>query len=301
MTPPEDTQPPEVSAEGISSAPHGRRHLRVFRVLFLLLAVVVWGVVEGCVCRMRRHDLAFPDYPAGAAPLKAAFLTDFHLDRLASARRLGRIVDRVNAEAPDIIFLGGDYADAKLERLDDCMRELARLKAPLGVWAVLGNHDYTHAPARVLSALREAGLTPLENEGFWLDLGGARIRVGGVADFWHGRPRLEAASGTAAPEDFLLLVAHNPDYAETLPPGAVDLVLSGHTHDGQATLFGLWSPFIGIPSTHGQKYRAGLVDNGRTTVLVSGGVGGLVAPMRYFAPPSAEMVTLRRGGQSGRP
>lgn len=301
MTPPEDSQEPEAPAEEAPPAPRGRRRLRVFRVLLLLFAVVAWGVVEGHVWRVRRHDLAFPDYPAGATRLKIAFLTDFHLDRLASARRLGRIVDRVNAEAPDIIFLGGDYADAKLERLDDCLRELARLKAPMGVWAVLGNHDYTHAPARVLSALREAGLTPLENEGFWLDLGGGRIRIGGVADFWHGRPRLESAAGTASPEDFFLLLAHNPDYAETLPPEAVDLVLSGHTHDGQATLFGLWSPFIGIPSTHGQKYRAGRVDNGRTIVLVSGGVGGLVAPMRYFAPPSVEMVTLRRGDQSGRP
>ena len=301
MTPPDDRLAPEAPAEKAPSAPHGRRLLRVFRVLLLLLAVAAWGVVEGAVCRVRRHELAFPDYPAGAAPLKIAFLTDFHLDRLASARRLGRIVDRVNAEAPDIIFLGGDYADAKLERLDDCMRELARLKAPLGVWAVLGNHDHVHAPARVLSALREAGITPLENGGFWLDLGGGRVRIGGVPDFWHGRPRLEAAAGAAAPEDFLLLLAHNPDYAETLPPGAVDLVLAGHTHDGQATVFGLWSPFIGIPSTHGQKYRAGLVENGRTTVLVSGGVGGLVAPMRYFAPPSVEMVTLRRGAYSGRP
>ena len=290
--------PPESVA---APAPRTRRRVRVSRVLLLLLAVVAWGVVEGGVCRVRRHELAFPDYPAGAAPLRAAFLTDFHLDRLASARRLGRIVDRVNAEAPDIIFLGGDYADAKLERLDDCLSELARLRAPLGVWAVLGNHDHVHAPARVLSALREAGITPLENEGFWLDLGGGRVRIGGVADFWHGRPRLESAAGTASPEDFFLLLAHNPDYAETLPPGAVDLVLAGHTHDGQATVFGLWSPFIGIPSRHGQKYRAGLVDNGRTTVLVSGGAGGLIAPMRYFAPPSVEVVTLRADGQSGRP
>ncbi|NLV40364.1 MAG: metallophosphoesterase [Candidatus Hydrogenedentes bacterium] len=301
MTPPEDTQTTEAPAEEASPAPRGRRLVPVFRVILLLLAVMAWGVVEGHVCRVRRHELAFPGYPAGAAPLRAALLTDFHLDRLASARRLGRIVDRVNAEAPDIIFLGGDYADAKLERLGDCLRELARLRAPLGVWAVLGNHDYTHAPARVLSALQQAGITPLENEGFWLDLGGGRIRVGGVADFWHGRPNWEAAAGTAAPGDFFLLLAHNPDYAETLPPGAVDLVLSGHTHDGQATVLGLWSPFIGIPSTHGQKYRAGRVDNGRTTVLVSGGVGGLVAPMRYFAPPSVEIVTLRPDGQSGRP
>jgi len=290
--------PPESVA---APAPRTRRRVRVSRVLLLLLAVVAWGVVEGGVCRVRRHELAFPDYPAGAAPLRAAFLTDFHLDRLASARRLGRIVDRVNAEAPDIIFLGGDYADAKLERLDDCLSELARLRAPLGVWAVLGNHDHVHAPARVLSALREAGITPLENEGFWLDLGGGRIRIGGVADFWHGRPDWEAAAGTAGPGDFLLLLAHNPDYTETLPPGAVDLVLAGHTHDGQATVFGLWSPFIGIPSRHGQKYRAGVVDNGRTTVLVSGGAGGLIAPMRYFAPPSVEVVTLRADGQSGRP
>lgn len=301
MAPPEDTQSPEVSAEGVPSAPHGRRRFRVFRVLLLLLAVVAWGVVEGCVCRVRRHELAFSDYPAGAAPLKIAFLTDFHLDRLASARRLGHIVDRVKEEAPDIIFLGGDYADAKLERLDDCLRELARLKAPFGVWAVLGNHDYTHAPARVLSALQAAGITPLENEGFWMDLGGGRIRIGGVADFWHGRPDWETAAGTAAPEDFVLLLAHNPDYAETLPPGAVDLMLAGHTHDGQATVFGLWAPFIGIPSQHGQKYRAGVVENGRTTVLVSGGVGGLVAPMRYFAPPSVEIITLRPDAYSGRP
>jgi predicted MPP superfamily phosphohydrolase len=79
-----------------------------------------------------------------------------------------------------------------------------------------------------------------------------------------------------------------------LQPGDVDLVLSGHTHGGQITFFGLWAPVVG--SDYGQKYRTGMVDNGKTTVVVSNGVGTILPPLRFFAPPQIVVITLERTG-----
>ncbi len=88
----------------------------------------------------------------------------------------------------------------------------------------------------------------------------------------------------------MVLASHEPDFAEELQPGAVDLVLSGHTHGGQMTFFGLWAPFVG--SEYGQKYRTGMVVNGVTTVIVSNGVGTIFPPLRFFARPQIVVITL---------
>jgi uncharacterized protein len=117
-----------------------------------------------------------------------------------------------------------------------------------------------------------------------------------VSAYSMGRPRLgPIIEGTNA-DDFVILVSHNPDYAEELPPGAVDLTLSGHTHGGQITFFGLWAPYL--PSDYGQRYRTGLVETENTTVIVSNGIGTIFPPIRFFAPPQIVEITLERGSSA---
>ena len=90
----------------------------------------------------------------------------------------------------------------------------------------------------------------------------------------------------------VILLSHHPDYADTLTTGLVDLVLSGHNHGGQVTLFGLWAPLL--PSSNGQKYRTGTVHTGLTTVVISNGVGTVTPPLRFCARPEIILIRLER-------
>ncbi|MGB9594408.1 MAG: metallophosphoesterase, partial [Anaerolineae bacterium] len=92
--------------------------------------------------------------------------------------------------------------------------------------------------------------------------------------------------------DFVILLSHNPDYAERLITRDIDLMLSGHTHGGQVTLFGLWA--AAVPSAYGQKYRGGFVRTEHTLVYVTTGVGTITPPVRFWARPEVVLITLER-------
>ncbi len=272
------------------------RRLRVWLCLFAMVAAAaVWGVVEGALLFYNRHELHFADLPEKYDGMTVVYASDFHFDAFASSKRLERMVEKINSFSPDLILLGGDYANIRSVYFVECVNILSRLHAKHGVWAVPGNHDWRNMPV-LRAAMKQAGIGLLENDGVWLGEGKDRWRLAGTADYWSGTLALQPALGGARPKDFVLLLQHNPDYAEALPAGAADLMLSGHTHAGQATFFGLWSPFLFVPTRHGEKYRAGLVDDGGTKVYVSSGVGGLIFPLRYCAPPTVEVFTLRSGG-----
>ncbi|MBC7294286.1 MAG: metallophosphoesterase, partial [Thermoleophilia bacterium] len=163
-----------------------------------------------------------------------------------------------------------------------------------GSYAVLGNHDYDDdSGAAAAAAARKAGITLLRNAGVWLESQGARLRLCGVEDYQLGSPQLTPALGDANTSDFVLLVSHNPDFAGELSPGALDLMLSGHTHGGQVTLFGLWAPFV--PSKYGQKFRSGMVSTEAATVVISNGIGTIFPPIRLGARPQIVRITLTTG------
>src|SRR5207244_1046285 len=112
--------------------------------------------------------------------------------------------------------LPGDFTHHNGRYLRPCFEALSVLRAPLGVFAVLGNHDHWGGPGQVHRALRDFGLTDLTNDGCWLERHGQRLRVGGVDDVWNGRQDIRAALGDTADDETCLLLSHNPDYAETL-------------------------------------------------------------------------------------
>jgi predicted MPP superfamily phosphohydrolase len=191
---------------------------------------------------------------------------------------------------------------------------LARLRAPLGVFSILGNHDWwddltaqreRKGPIVAARALRDAGIPILENEVVRLDKGGQPFWVAGLGDqiaFPRGRGRFDGVDdlpGTlakvtdAAP---VILLAHEPDIFPKVPE-RVALTLSGHTHGGQVRLFG-WSPVV--PSAYGNRYAYGHVVEGGRHLIVSGGLGTVsagLAPVRLGVPP--EIVVLELGGEAG--
>ena len=271
----------------------------------VVLALLAYGIGETYWLVQKDYTFRSPDVPAEFDGVRIAFLSDIHRGPFFSESRVKSLVDRVNAMKPDLVLLGGDYVFMGTRYAESCLKELARLRAPLGVYGVLGNHDYgkrsgedPSGPDVVIKAMTDAGITLLRDQGVWIGKDGARIRLGGVSDLSQDQPNLNPVITGTTQSDFVLLVSHEPDYAEHLPPDVVDLVLSGHTHGGQVTLFGKWA--FHVPSDYGQKYRTGVVKNNATTVIVSNGIGtSTIPPYRLFCRPQIVVVTLEHGPAAG--
>ena len=263
------------------------------------LTGLTYGRLEAGQLRVTRQRIPVSRLPAPFAGKTVALLSDMHHSYFNDLALVRSAVDAVNALAPDLVALGGDYVHEGCARdyLDPCLRELARLCAPLGVFAVPGNHDHRAGIEPVRRGLRDHGIVDLTNAGRWIEAGDSRLRVGGVDDLWHGRQDLNAALAEATADDACLLLCHNPDYAEGLRDQRVGLVLSGHMHGGQVLLPGIGPRFL--PSKYGAKYLQGLIQAPRTQVFVSGGVGTVGLPLRFRCPPEVNLLTLVRDEEDG--
>lgn len=253
---------------------------------------------------VRRLDVAVRGWPAGAAPLRLALLSDIHLGGGSmDDARLRRIVGQVNAAHPDLVLLAGDMvvghdasgADARAAGLT---APLGQLRAPMGVIAVLGNHDHWTAPAAIGAALTKAGVVVLAN---------AATRRGpiallGVDDSYSSHDDVAATlAAWQRTGGIPLVLTHAPDLDVKLPRG-LPLLLAGHTHCGQVVLPG-WGPLLlHSPREHWRllytpRLRCGVVQEPGRTIVVTAGVGSGTMPLRLGAPPDWWLITL---GPTGR-
>ena len=248
-------------------------------------------------------------------PLTIAFVSDIHAgEPHMSLARIADIVERTNALGADLVLLGGDFVSSQRIVLQGYhAREwaplLGRLKAPLGVYAVLGNHDWWHGPAPRLpadggrgirDALVAASIPVLENDVVAFSHRGRRFWLAGLGDqLAHRRNGLvvggvDDLAGTLAQitdDAPVILLAHEPDIFLDEPTPRVSLTLSGHTHGGQIRLFG-YSPVV--PSNYGKRLAYGHIVDGNRHLIVSGGLGTSIFPVRIGVPP--EIVRIRLGG-----
>lgn len=268
-----------------------RTILATLAALALLLAIFLgWCFREATGDPIvRRGEVAMAGLER---PIRIALLSDIHIGTAAMGpKRLGRIVGQVNALKPDLVVIAGDFIfghdpQGAATLGSPMIAPLRQLHAPLGVAAVLGNHDYWTGAQAVREQLGRAGITVLEN--------GAALRgpiaLGGVSDDFSGHAdiaaTLRAARALGKP---IVLLTHSPDIAPSLPADA-PLLLAGHTHCGQAVLFG---HNVAPPvSRYGTRYRCGLVREGARTVVVTGGLGTSGVPFRLGAPPDLWLFTL---------
>jgi hypothetical protein len=255
--------------------------------------LIAYMFVEPHWLRVRWIEVADPDVPPAFEGKRIVFVSDIHHGPYFSIERVQRLVERVNSLSPDLILLGGDYVHRDAKYIAPVFAELSRLRATLGVFAVAGNHDHWEGIEETRRQMAAAGIVNLDNCAEWITEGGDRIKIGGVGELWEDTQDIIPTIADTAASDFVILLSHNPDYAEQITTDRIDLVLGGHTPGGQVTLFGMWAPFV--PSAYGQKYRSGFVDTGYTLVFVSTGVGTITPPVRFFARPEIVVVTLRRG------
>lgn len=252
---------------------------------------VCYGFAEAGSVQVVRVPVVVPNLPAAFDGTTIAFLTDIHHGPYVSLDFVRAIVRTANVLRPDIVVHGGDYVLRSGEYIRPVFDVLRELRAPLGSFGVLGNHDHWHSLEETRQAMRAARIMELTNSGVWLTRGNARMRLGGVDDLWGGEPTLVPALSDAKADDACIVVSHHPDFAERVDDSRVGLMLSGHTHGGQVFVPGIVNPFI--PSKFGDKYRAGLCDAPQTRVYVSRGLGLTGMPVRYNCPPELTLLTLQ--------
>lgn len=237
--------------------------------------------------QMERVRIPLGHLPSHLTGLRMAFLSDLHRGANVDESLIARAVNMVLETSPDLVLLGGDYVTGSADYADSCARELARLRASLGIYACLGNHDYWTDAERVAETLQRAGVRVLRNQGLVVMDG---LWVAAVDDVWEGQPSLESALRRMPTGATAVLLAHEPDFADRVAAdGRVALMLSGHTHGGQVRI-----PFLGPPILPylGQGYAAGLYRLGQMTLYVTRGVGLIAPPVRFNCRPEVTLLTL---------
>ena len=292
-------------------------------------ALSSYAVAESFRERVTRYRLTPPRWTPGLN-LRLAVLADLHVcEPWMSIERLEAIVAQTNSLEPDAILLLGDYVVGRsLGRFSTPVSagtwatSLAKLKAPLGVHAVLGNHDWWDqrevqkrraGPTRAGLALQAVGIPVYENNVIRLEKDGRPFWIAGLGDQWAFWPRPGDDDEFAKDNDFgytgvddlpgtlkqvtddapVILMAHEPDIFPDVPD-RVSLTISGHTHGGQVRIFG-YSPVV--PSRYGTRYIYGhKIESGRN-LIVSGGLGCSSLPVRFGSPPEIVVIELGTGGE----
>ncbi|HML07738.1 MAG TPA: metallophosphoesterase [Xanthobacteraceae bacterium] len=262
------------------------------------------GGIEPQSLVVTRYALNPPAWRAGRR-LSITVIADLHAGGPdMTLPQVRRVVDTANELKSDLIVLLGDYIARYRyftnRSVPDAMwsGELARLHAPLGTWAILGNHDWWYDLSRVRRALAEVRIPVLENDAVMLGTEGQRFWLAGLGDqlaypLGHGRFRgVDDLPGTLArveTDDPILLMAHEPDIFPRVPP-RVGLTLAGHTHGGQIRLPLIWPAFV--PSKFGARFAYGHVIEDDRHMIVSGGLGTSIIPARLGVPPEIVRVEL---------
>lgn len=242
--------------------------------------------------RIHRLELAFPNLPQEAEGMTIALLTDLHADGITGPREIGRMVRLANALKPDLILLGGDLVDGTVEMRMGDMAPLKELSAPLGVWAVPGNHEYYSGFPQWRNAFPQLGIRLLVNEHTTLPQG---IVLAGLSEkvarkYGEEPPRFEKALAGVPEDAFVVMAAHNPNLAHLAAQHKIPLLLCGHTHGGM-----VWGLDLLVRKMN-KGFLTGLyVAPPETQVVVSNGAGiwnGF--PLRIGHPSEIPLITLKR-------
>lgn len=281
----------------------GRWALAVAAALLAVMAVA--GVIGSRRLVVRQVDASIENLPEGLDGLRVVQLSDLHVGPHTSRRFLARIARAVRAAEPDVIAITGDHVDDYGPDVRHFTAALGDLAAPLGVFAVPGNHDVYAGWDEVRRGLAGAGITLLVNEAVSLERNGHRLWIAGTGDpagrGWQreggaeAAPDVEATLASVPPGSVVLALAHNPALWPELAARGVQLTLSGHTHHGQLSIprlrWSLASPFV--------RLAMGAHRHGDSLLYINPGTNYWGIPLRLGALPEVTVITLRRGDGRG--
>ncbi|MBT9288414.1 metallophosphoesterase [Prosthecodimorpha staleyi] len=275
---------------------------------FVGLGGYAFGLEPQVLLNVTRYDLALPRW-RGAKPLTVALVADIHaVDPWMSTRRIAEIVEATNRLKPDLVLLLGDYVGTMRFSHGPLLPSvwapiLGDLAAPLGTYAILGNHDWwwSGGPTPIRSALERSRIPVLVNDAvrierdghrFWLSGTDSMVALHGPRGF-IGKHDLGRALGRVTDDAPVIHMAHEPDLFVSMPE-RVALTVSGHTHGGQVRV-----PFVGavvVPSAYGRRFAYGHIVEGGRHLVVSGGLGCSGLPVRFMAPPEIVLLTIHSDG-----
>ena len=279
-------------------APKWPKRIRVTlaAVPVIVGSLVFWGFfIEPNRLIVKYETIQINNWPTPLNDLKIAVIADIHAgSAFIDQDKLRLIVKRTNELNPDIIVILGDYISAGRGGTEMEPRVFAPVlkdfKAPLGVYSVLGNHDWWYDGTRVRGALETNGIRVLENEVVEVHARGATFWLAGLADLWTRPQHITQTIDRVPADQPIIALTHNPDIFPQLPQ-RIPLLLAGHTHGGQVRF-----PFIGPviePSNYGQRYVQGhVVENGHQ-LFVTTGIGTSIIPVRFGVTPEIVLLTVK--------
>ena len=248
---------------------------------------------------IRNYTLPIADLPPDFDGFRIVHVSDTHYGPFVSLEFIKAVLQQVNALRPDLVVLTGDYVHRNRIGIRDGIRVFRELESRFGAVAVLGNHDHWENAAECREAFADLQLPLVDNDHRYLTPSGwthtpvpNAVCIGGVGDLWEDTIDFSRAVGKSHARMPRLVLSHNPDAAELVPPDLrIDAMFCGHTHGGQLRL-----PIFGVPATvtvHGNKYLGGLCRGPYCPVVVSRGVGLGGIPLRFRVPPEICVATLR--------
>ena len=276
-----------------------KRTIRIALAVLLLLTIscLIWGLfIEPNRLIVREQIIQIDNWPKELGGLRIAVIGDVHTGGpFINDQKLRRIVELTNQQHPDLIVLLGDYMSPNSWHSHRVEPEvtaagLKDLSAPLGVYTVLGNHDWWYNGEKVRRAFEQNGIKVLEEEVAELKWRDKSFWLAGLADLMTRRQHVRETIAKAPPDSTIVALAHNPDVFRQLPE-SVPLLLAAHTHGGQVNL-----PLIGtpiVPSRFGSKYTAGHVLENGHHLFVTTGIGTSILPVRFRVPPEIVILTIK--------
>lgn len=264
--------------------------LSLLMSMLLMSCATRYHVKTKGMARVRYYSFEHNDIPVDFDHTLILFASDFHYKSKFGDKRLKGTIETIRRIAPDILMLGGDYKEG-CENIPVLFEAIGSLDIPLGKYAMMGNNDYEVCYDEIVEAMRQNGIVLLEHQNDTIYKGNGSIIVSGIRNPFD-KANLLSPTLQLNDSDFVIMLVHTPDYAQDTDISNTDLVLSGHTHGGQVTLFGIYAPVI--PSKYGQRFRTGLKYNDQgTPIIITNGLGTSQRNIRAFAPSEVVVVELR--------
>ncbi len=276
-----------------------KKNVKSFSVVLLIISfilVVVWSFwVEPGMLLVRKVSINIPNWHKEHENLKIAVLTDFHIGSgYMDRKNLARIIEKTNAQGPDIVVLLGDYINlsSKNEQYLPYLADLGNFTSKYGVYAVLGNHESWQVRHKIRYYIRKNGVKLLENKAEKVTVNGKSFWIAGIEDLTTGYPDLaKTLNQVEDPKSPVILLTHNPDVFGEVPQ-RVSITLAGHTHGGQ-----VYIPFLVrliTPSRFGRRFLKGHVVQSNRHILISSGLGTTIIPARFLVPPEIIILNLNK-------